>query len=175
MIESKTYTTTEIPVTLPDGNGGLKSYPNLLTEDELIRFLRIPEISHRYCLPPFGFPAQTGRPLPQRPTLANPGYFESPHLSAHTALAGTEAKLHWHIKKIALSAHTALLCGTCGQRLLSLADFGKVHLRLLDNPADHSRRRLHSLYSNPRRYVGTQLPPRQKLLALAPKTSPAPA
>lgn len=45
MIESKTYTTTEIPVTLPDGHGGLKSYPNLLTEDELIRFLRIPEIS----------------------------------------------------------------------------------------------------------------------------------
>jgi len=45
MIESKTYTTTEIPATLPDGNGGLKSYLNLLTEDELIKFLRIPEIS----------------------------------------------------------------------------------------------------------------------------------
>ena len=45
MIECKTYTTTEIPVTLPDGNGGFKSCPNLLTEDELIRFLRIPQIS----------------------------------------------------------------------------------------------------------------------------------
>lgn len=45
MIKSETYTTPEIPVTLPDGNGGFKSCPNLLTEDELIRFLRIPEIS----------------------------------------------------------------------------------------------------------------------------------
>ena len=45
MIESKTYTTTEIPATLPDDNGGFKPCPNLLTEDELIRFLRIPQIS----------------------------------------------------------------------------------------------------------------------------------
>jgi len=45
MNESKTYTTVEIAAALPDGNGGLKSCPNLLTEDELIRFLRIPEIS----------------------------------------------------------------------------------------------------------------------------------
>lgn len=45
MIESKTNTTTEIPATLPDRNGGFKSCPNLLTENELIRFLCIPEIS----------------------------------------------------------------------------------------------------------------------------------
>jgi len=45
VIESKTYTTAEIPATLPDGNGGFKPCPNLLTEDELIRFLRIPKIS----------------------------------------------------------------------------------------------------------------------------------
>jgi len=38
MIESKIYTTTEIHATLPGGNGGFKSCPNLLTEDELIRF-----------------------------------------------------------------------------------------------------------------------------------------
>lgn len=45
MIESETHTTAEIPVILPDGNHDFKSYPNLLTEDELIRFLRIPEVS----------------------------------------------------------------------------------------------------------------------------------
>jgi len=45
MIESKTYTTPEIPTTLPDGNGGFKSRPNLPTEYKLIRFSRIPEIS----------------------------------------------------------------------------------------------------------------------------------
>ena len=45
MIESKTYTTAEITATLPDGDGGFKSHPNLLTEDELITFLRIPQIS----------------------------------------------------------------------------------------------------------------------------------
>ncbi len=45
MIESKTYTTQEIPTTLPDGDGDLKSCPNLLTEDELIKFLRISEVS----------------------------------------------------------------------------------------------------------------------------------
>lgn len=45
MIESKTHTNAEIPTTLPDGNGSFKSCPNLLTENELIRFLRIPQIS----------------------------------------------------------------------------------------------------------------------------------
>ena len=45
MIESKTYGATEMSATLPDGNGTFKLCPNLLTENELIRFLRIPEIS----------------------------------------------------------------------------------------------------------------------------------
>jgi hypothetical protein len=36
MIESKIYTTTEIHATLPGGNGGFKSGPNLRTEGELI-------------------------------------------------------------------------------------------------------------------------------------------
>ena len=45
MIESKAYTTAEIPATLPDSNDGFELCPNLLTEDELIRFLRIPQIS----------------------------------------------------------------------------------------------------------------------------------
>lgn len=45
MIESKINTTTEIPTILLDGDGGFKLCPSLLTEDELIRFLRIPEIS----------------------------------------------------------------------------------------------------------------------------------
>lgn len=45
MIESNTYTTAEIAAILPDGNGGFEACPNLLTEDELIRFLRIPKIS----------------------------------------------------------------------------------------------------------------------------------
>lgn len=31
---------------LPDGNGSLRLCPDLLTEEELIRFLRIPEISN---------------------------------------------------------------------------------------------------------------------------------
>jgi hypothetical protein len=30
---------------LPDGNGGFTVCPELLTEEELIRFLRIPEVS----------------------------------------------------------------------------------------------------------------------------------
>ena len=30
---------------MPDGNGGWQPCPPLLTEDDLIRFLRIPEIS----------------------------------------------------------------------------------------------------------------------------------
>ena len=33
------------PAVLSDGNGGFAPCPELLTEDELIRFLRIPEIS----------------------------------------------------------------------------------------------------------------------------------
>ena len=33
------------PVVLPDGNGGFDLCPELLTEEELIRFLRIPEVS----------------------------------------------------------------------------------------------------------------------------------
>ena len=35
-----------IPVVLPDGNGGFTPCPELLTEEELILFLRIPEISN---------------------------------------------------------------------------------------------------------------------------------
>lgn len=34
-----------VPAVLPDGNGGCAPCPDLMTEDELIRFLRIPEIS----------------------------------------------------------------------------------------------------------------------------------
>jgi hypothetical protein len=34
------------PVVLPDGNGGFTPCPELLTESEVIRFLRIPEISN---------------------------------------------------------------------------------------------------------------------------------
>ena len=45
MIESKTYTNTEIPTTLPKGNSGFEPCLSLMTEDELIRFLRIPQIS----------------------------------------------------------------------------------------------------------------------------------
>lgn len=33
------------PVVLPDGNGGFVPCPEVLTEDELIQFLRIPEVS----------------------------------------------------------------------------------------------------------------------------------
>lgn len=33
------------PSILPDGSGGITSCPELMTEEELIRFLRIPEIS----------------------------------------------------------------------------------------------------------------------------------
>jgi len=45
MIESKKHATAKTLATLSDDNGGFESCPNLLTEDELIRFLRIPEIS----------------------------------------------------------------------------------------------------------------------------------
>ena len=34
-----------IPTILPDGNGGFTPCPELLTEEELIIFLRIPEVS----------------------------------------------------------------------------------------------------------------------------------
>jgi hypothetical protein len=34
-----------ISTVLPDGNGGFVPCPELMTEDEVIRFLRIPEIS----------------------------------------------------------------------------------------------------------------------------------
>ena len=33
------------PAVLPDGHGGFTPCPELMTEDELVRFLRIPEIS----------------------------------------------------------------------------------------------------------------------------------
>jgi hypothetical protein len=33
------------PVVLPDGNGGFMPCPELMTEEELIQFLRIPEVS----------------------------------------------------------------------------------------------------------------------------------
>jgi len=36
---------TIAPAVLPDGNGGCTPCPDLMTEDELIRFLRIPKIS----------------------------------------------------------------------------------------------------------------------------------
>ena len=45
MIEMKTYTTGEIPVMLPNNYGDMKQCSNLMTEDELIKFLRIPQIS----------------------------------------------------------------------------------------------------------------------------------
>lgn len=38
--------TASAPAVLPDGNGGFIPCPELLTEEELIRFLRIPEVSH---------------------------------------------------------------------------------------------------------------------------------
>ena len=45
MIEMKTYTTGGIPVTLSDSYGDMERHTNLMTEDELIKFLRIPHIS----------------------------------------------------------------------------------------------------------------------------------
>jgi hypothetical protein len=45
---SKQEKTTEMlvsPAVLPDGNGGFTPCPELLTEKELIAFLRIPEVS----------------------------------------------------------------------------------------------------------------------------------
>ena len=34
------------PAVLPDGNGGFMSYPELMTESEVIQFLRIPKVSN---------------------------------------------------------------------------------------------------------------------------------
>ncbi len=44
------YPTEKMATVLPDCNGGSTPYPELLTEEELILFLRIPEISgsHNY-------------------------------------------------------------------------------------------------------------------------------
>jgi len=41
----KSYTFI-LPAVLPDGNGGFTPCPELMTESELIEFLRIPEISN---------------------------------------------------------------------------------------------------------------------------------
>ncbi len=38
--------TTALSAVLPDGNGGFVPCPDLMTEEEVIRFLRIPEISN---------------------------------------------------------------------------------------------------------------------------------
>lgn len=38
------------PTVLPDGNGGFVPCPAVMTEDEVIRFLRIPEVSNaKHC------------------------------------------------------------------------------------------------------------------------------
>ncbi len=37
--------TNNANLTLPDGNGGFTPCPELLTEEEVIRFLRIPQVS----------------------------------------------------------------------------------------------------------------------------------
>ena len=43
--QSKVFPELVMGAVLPDGNGGFVPCPELLTEDELITFLRIPEIS----------------------------------------------------------------------------------------------------------------------------------
>ena len=45
MIEMKKYTTGEMPFTSPNSYGGINQSLNLMTEDELIKFLRILQIS----------------------------------------------------------------------------------------------------------------------------------
>ena len=45
MIEIKTYTIGKIPFTLSNSYGDIDQNQNLMTEDELIKFLRIPQIS----------------------------------------------------------------------------------------------------------------------------------
>lgn len=44
-IEEAKKQTSGLPAVLPDGNGGLVPCPDLMTEEEVIRYLRIPEIS----------------------------------------------------------------------------------------------------------------------------------
>ena len=45
MIDINNASSSITSAVIPDGNVGFSSYPELLTEHELIRFLRIPEIS----------------------------------------------------------------------------------------------------------------------------------
>ena len=45
MIDHYHHTMRGTAAVLPDGNSGFTPCPDLLTEDEVIRFLRIPEIS----------------------------------------------------------------------------------------------------------------------------------
>ena len=45
MIDHCHHTMRGTAAVLPDSNGGFTPCPDLLTEDEVIRFLRIPEIS----------------------------------------------------------------------------------------------------------------------------------
>jgi hypothetical protein len=45
MAKFRIPTHVAIPTALPNGHGGLEQCPKLLKEDELIRFLRIPDIS----------------------------------------------------------------------------------------------------------------------------------
>jgi len=42
---SEVFFISSAPAVLPDGNGGFTSCPELLTEEELIAFLRIPQVS----------------------------------------------------------------------------------------------------------------------------------
>jgi len=43
---NSTQQNRELPATLPDVDGGFGPCPSVMTEEELIRFLRIPEISN---------------------------------------------------------------------------------------------------------------------------------
>ena len=44
-LSTNAFETIAAPVVLPDGNGGFTPCPELLTEDEVIRLLRIPQVS----------------------------------------------------------------------------------------------------------------------------------
>ena len=44
--EERTGTTLVTPTALPDGNGGFRPCPELLTEEDLIAYLRIPQVSN---------------------------------------------------------------------------------------------------------------------------------
>ncbi len=46
MIDQSHSPSFTIPAVLPDGNGGFVHCPELMTEQEVIRFLRIPEVSN---------------------------------------------------------------------------------------------------------------------------------